>query len=92
MKIFYNQEALGETGRTVLMPGDPLRANYIAETYLEDPVCCSRGQGMNGYTGYYQGRKVSAQGSGMGSLSMGIYAWEKNPDSMIRPALLVAAA
>ena len=76
MKTFHNEAAFGEIGRTVLMPGDPLRARYIAETYLENVVCYNRVRGMNGYTGYYQGRKVSVQGSGMGNPSMGIYAYE----------------
>ncbi len=76
MKTFHNEAALGEIGQTVLMPGDPLRAKYIAETYLEDVVCYNQVRGMNGYTGYYQGRKVSVQGSGMGNPSMGIYAYE----------------
>lgn len=76
MKTFHNEAEPGQIGKTVLMPGDPLRAKYIAETYLEDAFCYNRVRGMNGYTGYYQGQKVSVQGSGMGIPSMGIYAYE----------------
>lgn len=76
MKTFHNEAEPGQIGKTVLMPGDPLRAKYIAETYLEDAFCYNRVRGMNGYTGYYKGQMVSVQGSGMGIPSMGIYAHE----------------
>lgn len=76
MKTFHNEAEIGQIGKTVLMPGDPLRAKYIAENYLEEVFCYNRVRGMNGYTGYYKGRKVSVQGSGMGIPSMGIYAYE----------------
>lgn len=76
MKTFHNEAGPGQIGKTVLMPGDPLRAKYIAETYLEDAFCYNQVRGMYGYTGYYKGCKVSVQGSGMGIPSMGIYAYE----------------
>ncbi len=76
MKTFHNEAEPGQIAKTVLMPGDPLRAKYIAETYLEDVICYNQVRGMNGYTGYYQGQKVSVQGSGMGIPSMGIYSYE----------------
>lgn len=76
MKTFHNEAEQGQIGKTVLMPGDPLRAKYIAENYLEDAFCYNRVRGMNGYTGYYKGQQVSVQGSGMGIPSMGIYAYE----------------
>ena len=76
MKTFHNEAEPGQIGSTVLMPGDPLRAKYIAQTYLTDAVCYNRVRGMNGYTGYYKGKKISVQGSGMGIPSMGIYAYE----------------
>lgn len=60
----------------VLMPGDPYRARWIAETFLEDPVQYNDVRGMLGYTGTYKGVRVSAQGSGMGQPSIGIYAHE----------------
>ncbi len=61
---------------TVLLPGDPLRAKYIAETFLEDPFCYNEVRGMYGYTGKYNGKKVSVQGSGMGMPSLSIYVNE----------------
>ena len=62
--------------RVVLMPGDPLRAKYIAETYLEKPVLFNDVRSMFGYTGFYEGREVSVMGSGMGVPSMCLYAHE----------------
>ncbi len=76
MKTFHNEAEPGQIGKTVLMPGDPLRAKYIAENYLQDVICYNRVRGMNGYTGTYQGTRVSVQGSGMGIPSMGIYSYE----------------
>ena len=61
---------------TVLFPGDPLRAKFIAETYFEAPTCYNQVRGMLGYTGTYKGRRLSVQGSGMGMPSMMIYAHE----------------
>jgi purine-nucleoside phosphorylase len=66
----------GEIAERVLMPGDPLRAKWIAETYLEDAKCYSMVRNMFGYTGRYQGVDVSVQGSGMGMPSASIYAHE----------------
>ncbi|MEE8885272.1 MAG: purine-nucleoside phosphorylase [Eubacteriales bacterium] len=62
--------------KIVLMPGDPLRAKYVAETYLEDPVLFNDVRGMLGYTGKYDGVEVSVMGSGMGIPSMSLYAHE----------------
>ena len=66
----------GEIAPVVLMPGDPLRAKWIAENYLENPVCYTEVRGMLGFTGTYKGKPVSVQGSGMGCPSMGIYSHE----------------
>ena len=66
----------GEIGEVVLLPGDPLRAEFVAQTYLENPVCHSRVRGMLGYTGTYNGMKVSVQGTGMGIPSVSIYVHE----------------
>ena len=66
----------GDIAETVLMPGDPLRAKYIAETYLKDVVCFNEVRGMYGFTGTYNGRRISIQGSGMGMPSIAIYASE----------------
>ena len=59
-----------------LLPGDPLRAKYIAETFLEDPICYNNVRGMLGYTGVSKGERVSVQGTGMGMPSATIYAHE----------------
>ncbi len=66
----------GEYAKTVLMPGDPLRAKYIAETYLEESRLVNETRGMLGYTGTYKGKPISVQGSGMGMPSIGIYSYE----------------
>jgi purine-nucleoside phosphorylase len=66
----------GDYAKTVLMPGDPLRAKFIAENYLENPVLVNDVRGMLGYTGTYNGKPVSVQGSGMGVPSIGIYSYE----------------
>lgn len=66
----------GDFARTVLMPGDPLRAKYIAENFLTDAVLVNNVRGVNGYTGYYNGKRVSVMASGMGMPSMGIYSYE----------------
>lgn len=67
---------VGDIAPVALMPGDPLRAKYIAETFLENAVCYNQVRGMLGYTGTYKGHKVSIQGSGMGIPSFSIYATE----------------
>lgn len=66
----------GEIAETVLFPGDPLRARYIAENFLEGGRCYNEVRGMYGYTGEYKGKSVSVQGSGMGQASLAIYANE----------------
>ena len=66
----------GQIARTVLLPGDPLRAKWIAETFLDDVRCYSEVRGMFGFTGTWQGELVSVQGSGMGQPSMAIYVNE----------------
>lgn len=72
----HNMARKGEIAKTVLMPGDPLRAKYIAETFLEDAKLYNDVRGMYGYTGKYNGVEISVQGSGMGVPSMGIYSKE----------------
>ena len=67
---------LGDFAKTVLMPGDPLRAKFIAENFLENAVLVNNVRGINGYTGYYKGKKVSVMASGMGQPSIGIYSYE----------------
>ena len=63
-------------GKTVLMPGDPLRAKFIAENFLENPVLVNNVRGVQGHTGYYKGVKVSVMASGMGMPAIGIYSHE----------------
>ena len=72
----HNQASEGAFGKTVLMPGDPLRAKFIAENFLQDVVQVNSVRNMFGYTGTYKGKKVSVMGSGMGMPSIGIYAHE----------------
>lgn len=66
----------GDIAETILLPGDPLRAKFIAETYLEDPVQFNTVRNMFGYTGIYKGKRVSVMGTGMGVASIGIYSHE----------------
>ena len=66
----------GDFGKTVLMPGDPLRSKFIAENFLENAVLVNNVRGIHGYTGTYHGVKISVMASGMGMPSIGIYSWE----------------
>ena len=66
----------GDFAETVLMPGDPLRAKFIAETFLENAELVNNVRGIHGYTGYYNGKRVSVMASGMGMPSIGIYSYE----------------
>src|SRR5690554_2997934 len=66
----------GEIAETILLPGDPLRAKFIAETFLEDPVQFNSVRNMFGYTGTYKGKRISVMGTGMGVPSIGIYSYE----------------
>lgn len=72
----HNGAKLGDIAKTVLMPGDPLRAKYIADNYLENVQCFNTVRNMLGYTGTYKGHKVSVMGGGMGMPSIGIYSYE----------------
>lgn len=76
MSTPHNSAEKGDIAKTVLMPGDPLRAEFIAKTYLENPVCYNKVRGMLGFTGKYKGKEISVQGSGMGIPSIGIYTHE----------------
>ena len=66
----------GDFAKTVLMPGDPLRAKYIAENFLTDAVLVNNVRGVQGYTGFYKGKRVSVMASGMGQPAIGIYSYE----------------
>ena len=72
----HNAAVPGDIAKTVLMPGDPLRAKYIADHYLSDVKCFNTVRNMFGFTGTYQGKTVSVMGSGMGIPSIGIYSYE----------------
>ena len=72
----HNTAKLGDFAKTVLMPGDPLRAKYIAENFLEDVKQVNNVRGMLAFTGTYKGVPVSVMGHGMGMPSMGIYCYE----------------
>ena len=76
MSTPHNAAKAGDIAERVLMPGDPLRAKYIAENFLENAVCYNNVRGMLGFTGTYKGVPVSVQGSGMGMPSISIYATE----------------
>lgn len=72
----HNNASKGDIAKTVLMPGDPLRAKFIAENYLENVVCYNTVRNMLGFTGFFNGKQISVQGSGMGIPSIGIYSYE----------------
>ena len=81
----------GEISPIVLMPGDPLRAKWIAETFLDDAKCYNEVRGMYGYTGTWQGERVSVQGSGMGQPSLAIYANELFDEYDVRTIIRVGS-
>lgn len=72
----HNHAEPGDIASVVLMPGDPLRAKFIAKNFLDNPVCFNQVRNMYGYTGTYQGKSISVMGSGMGMPSIGIYSYE----------------
>lgn len=72
----HNSATKGQIAKTVLMPGDPLRAKVVAEAFLDDPICFNEVRGMLGYTGTYKGHTLSVMGSGMGIPSIAIYSYE----------------
>ncbi|MFD1464444.1 purine-nucleoside phosphorylase, partial [Paenibacillus farraposensis] len=82
----------GEIADVVLLPGDPLRAKYIAETYLDDPVRYNTVRNAFGYTGTYQGRRISVQATGMGIPSISIYITELMVDYGVKTLIRVGTA
>lgn len=82
----------GDIAETILLPGDPLRAKWIAETFFENPFCFNEVRGMYGYTGTYQGKRISAMGSGMGIPSISIYANELIKDFEVKNLIRVGSA
>ncbi|WP_440122344.1 purine-nucleoside phosphorylase [Tenacibaculum sp. Ill] len=82
----------GEIAETVLLPGDPMRAKWIAETFLENPVCYNDVRGMLGFTGTYKGKRISVQGTGMGIPSALIYAHELINEYGVKNLIRVGSA
>lgn len=76
MRSIHLEANIGDIAETVLLPGDPLRAKFVAENYLTDVVCYNKVRNMFGFTGLYKGQRVSIQGTGMGMGSAGIYIHE----------------
>ena len=81
----------GDIAESVLLPGDPMRAKWIAETFLQDAVCYSQVRGMLGYTGTYEGVRVSVQGTGMGMPSASIYTHELINDYGVRSLIRIGS-
>ena len=88
----HNEAEKGEIAKRVLMPGDPLRAKYIAEHFLEDAVCFNTVRNMLGYTGTYKGEKISVMGGGMGVPSVGIYTYELYHEYEVEEIIRIGSA
>ena len=88
MSIHINAK-VGEIAESILLPGDPLRAKYIAENFLEDVILYNEVRGMLGYTGYYKGKRISVQGTGMGLPSISIYLHELMRDYGVQKLMRV---
>jgi purine-nucleoside phosphorylase len=86
------QAKKGEIAESILLPGDPLRAKWIAETFLEDAVCYNKVRGMLGFTGTYKGKRVSVQGTGMGIPSTLIYCHELITNYGVKNLIRVGSA
>ncbi len=82
----------GEIAETVLLPGDPLRAKWIAETFFDNPVCFNKVRNMFGYTGTYKGKPISTMGTGMGIPSVSIYAHELITEYGVKNLIRVGSA
>ncbi len=87
-----NAAKKGDIAESILLPGDPMRAKFIAENFLENAVCYNEIRGMLGYTGTYKGVPVSVQGTGMGMPSMGIYSWELMSEYGVKNLIRVGTA
>lgn len=82
----------GEIAETILLPGDPLRAKWIVDTFFENPICFNKVRNMFGYTGLYQGKRVSVMGTGMGVPSISIYAHELINEYGVKNLIRVGSA
>lgn len=92
MSTPHNAANKGDIAKTVLMPGDPLRAKFIADTFLENTVLFNTVRNMFGYTGTYKGKKISVMGSGMGMPSIGIYSYELYRDYDVENIIRIGSA
>ena len=88
----HNTARLGEIAETVLMPGDPLRSQFIAETFLTEPKLVNNVRGVQGYTGSWKGVPVTVMASGMGIPAIGIYSWELYTEYGVKNILRVGSA
>lgn len=88
----HNSAKPGDIAKTVLMPGDPLRARFIAETFLENPVLVNDVRGIQGYTGTWKGQLVTVMASGMGMPSIGIYSYELYRDYGVENIIRIGSA
>lgn len=88
----HNSAKPGDIAKTVLMPGDPLRARFIAETFLENPVLVNDVRGIQGYTGTWKGLPVTVMASGMGMPSIGIYSYELYRDYGVENIIRIGSA
>jgi len=92
MSTHINAANKGDIAQSILLPGDPLRAKFIAENFLESPKLYNEVRNMLGYTGKYKGVPVSVQGTGMGMPSMGIYSWELIKDYGVKNLIRIGTA
>lgn len=92
MSTHINAANKGDIAESILLPGDPLRAKFIAETFLEEAKCFNEIRNMLGYTGRYKGVPVSVMGTGMGMPSMGIYSWELMNEYNVQNLIRVGTA
>lgn len=88
----HNEAQKDDIAKTVIMPGDPLRAKYIAENYLEDYKLVNKVRGMYAYTGYYKGKKITVMAHGMGNPSIGIYSYELFNDYDVDEIIRIGSA
>lgn len=88
----HNSAEKGQIAKTVLMPGDPLRAKYIAENFLTDPVLVNNVRGVQGYTGTFAGTPVTVMASGMGIPAIGIYSYELYNDYDVESIIRIGSA
>jgi len=92
MSTPHNAAAIGEIAKTVLMPGDPLRSQFVAENFLTDARLVNNVRGIQGYTGTYKGREITVMASGMGMPSMGIYSHELYNDYDVDNIIRIGSA